>query len=157
MPMERVFHGAFSLWCRNSKAFCKRSFALQPEQPKRDKQNVHVVPLLEIFLPGPWLLSPFNKLCTTELKIKQMYTLFCSFTLFIFYSWMFNVINSSKMNNLKTIQEFSKTTRCFSRIKDITSLIPNSRTILGAQGRLATLRRRGASVHPTVLLCRKSG
>jgi len=24
------FHGEFSLWCRNSKAFCKRPFTLQP-------------------------------------------------------------------------------------------------------------------------------
>ena len=37
---------------------------------------------------------------------------------------MLNVINGSKMNNSKTIQEFknagkySRTTRCFSRIKD---------------------------------------
>jgi len=41
---------------------------------------------------------------------------------------MFNVINSSKLEQLKTIQEFSndagkysRTTRCFSRIKDIMS------------------------------------
>jgi len=52
---------------------------------------------------------PFNNLFTTELKMKQIYTLFCSFTLFILDSSMFNVINSSKMNNLKTIQEFSRT------------------------------------------------
>jgi len=40
---------------------------------------------------------------------------------------MFNVINSSKMNSLKIIQEFkdagrySRTTSCFSRIKDVIS------------------------------------
>ena len=66
-------------------------------------------------------------LFTTQLKMKQIYTLLCSFTLFILDSWMYNVINSSKMNSLKTIQEFSKTRKysrprnCFSRIKDITS------------------------------------
>jgi len=44
------------------------------------------------------------------------------------------------MNNLKNIQEFSRTKKCFSRIKDITVLIANSRTVLGAQGSLATSR-----------------
>ena len=38
------FHGAFSLWCRNIKAFCENLFALQRQQPKKHKQNVHVVP-----------------------------------------------------------------------------------------------------------------
>jgi len=31
------FHVAFSLWCRNSKAFCGRPFALQRQQPKKYK------------------------------------------------------------------------------------------------------------------------
>jgi len=43
------------------------------------------------------------------LKMKQICTLFCSFTLFILDWLMLNVINISKMNNLKTIQEFSRT------------------------------------------------
>jgi len=49
---------------------------------------------------------------------------------FNFDPWMFNVINSSKMNNLKTIQEFKDAgkysrTRCFSRIKDKMSFDSN--------------------------------
>ena len=85
-------------------------------------------------------------LCTTELKMKQISTLFCSYTLFILESWMFNVINSSKMNNLKTIQEFSRRLENIQGQQDVFQesrtkrvLIANSRTILGAQGRLATL------------------
>jgi len=34
--------------------------------------------------------------------MEQIYTVFCSFTLFIINSWMFSVINCWKMNNLKT-------------------------------------------------------
>jgi len=45
-----------------------------------------------------------------------IYTLFSSSTLLILDSGMSNVINSSKMNNLKTIQEFSRT------LEDISSL-----------------------------------
>jgi len=41
--------------------------------------------------------------------MEQIYTLFYSSALLILYSWMFNVINSSKKNSLKTIQEFSRT------------------------------------------------
>jgi len=57
--------------------------------------------------------QPFlnSVLFTTQLKmlkLKQIYTLFCSFTLFVLGSWMSNVINSSKVNNLKTIQELSR-------------------------------------------------
>jgi len=59
---------------------------------------------------------------------------------------MFNVINSSKMGNLKTIQEFSRTPEDFQGQQDVFQwsrtkqvLTVNSRTILGAQGRLATL------------------
>jgi len=77
--------------------------------------------------------------------MEQIYTLLCSFTLLIFYSRMFNVINSSKMSSLKTIQEFPSTSEDFqgqhvfqgSRTKQV--LTANSRTILGAQGRLAIL------------------
>ena len=64
-----------------------------------------------------WIVYFFFHNC---LKMDQICTLFCSFTLFILDSWMFNVISISKMNNL-TIQEFSRTTRYFSRIKDIMS------------------------------------
>ena len=35
---------------------------------------------------------PFNKHFTTQLKMKQISTLFCSFTLLILDSWMFNFI-----------------------------------------------------------------
>jgi len=41
--------------------------------------------------------------------MEQIYTLFYSFTLFILDSSIFNLINSSEMNNLKTIQEISRT------------------------------------------------
>ena len=41
--------------------------------------------------------------------MEQISTKFYSFTMFILDSWMFNVINSSEINNLKTIQEFSRT------------------------------------------------
>ena len=51
-------------------------------------------------------IHPFNKLyCRTEDETYIHIVLF----IYIVYSWMFNVINSSKMNNLKTIQEFSRT------------------------------------------------
>jgi len=61
---------------------------------------------------------------------------------------MFNAINSSKMNNLKTIQEFSRTPENIQGQHDVFQesrtkrvLIANSRTILRAQGRLATFGR----------------
>jgi len=79
--------------------------------------------------------------------MEQIYTLLCSFTLLIFYSWMFNVINSSKMSSFKTIQEFSRTPEHFQGQQDVFQgsrtkqvLTANSRTILGAQGRLVTLQ-----------------
>jgi len=60
---------------------------------------------------------------------------------------MFNVINSSKINSLKTIQEFLRTPENIQGQQDVfqgsrtqQALTANSRTILGAQGRLATLR-----------------
>ena len=59
---------------------------------------------------------------------------------------MFNVIHSSKMNNLKTIQEFSRTSENIQGQQDIFQesrtqrlLIANSRIVLGAQGRRETL------------------
>jgi len=59
---------------------------------------------------------------------------------------VFNVINSSKMNNLKTIQEFSRTPENIQGQQDVFQesrtkrvLTANSMTVLGAQGRLATL------------------
>jgi len=70
-----------------------------------------------------------NLLFTTQLfKMERIYTLLCSFALFILDSWIF-----------KDAGKYSRTTRCFSRIKDKRVLIANSRTILGAQGRLGTL------------------
>jgi len=92
--------------------------------------------------------QPFlnSLLFTTELKMKQIYTLFCSLTLFILDSGMFNAINSSKMNNLRNIQDFSRTPENIQGQQDVFQesrtkrvLIANSRTIHGAQGRLATL------------------
>jgi len=41
--------------------------------------------------------------------MEQISTKLYSFTLFILDSWMFNVINSSEINNHKTIQGFSRT------------------------------------------------
>jgi len=55
---------------------------------------------------------------------------------------MLNVKNEQFKNYLRIFKDagkYSRTTRCFSRIKDTTSFEANSRTILGAQGRLATL------------------
>jgi len=59
---------------------------------------------------------------------------------------MFNAVNGSKMNSLKTIQEFSRTPEhiqgqqvVFQESRTERVLIANSRTIIGAQGRLATL------------------
>ena len=59
---------------------------------------------------------------------------------------MFNVINSSQMNNWKTIQEFSRTPEniqgqqgIFQESRTWQGMIANSRTVLDAQGRLATL------------------
>jgi len=59
---------------------------------------------------------------------------------------MFNVTNSSQMNSLKTIQEFSRMPEdiqgqqvVFQESRTKRVLIANSRIILGAQGRLATL------------------
>jgi len=40
--------------------------------------------------------------------MEQIYTLFCSSTLFNLDSWMFNVINSSVMKNFTTVQELSR-------------------------------------------------
>jgi len=47
------------------------------------------------------------------LKMKQTCTLFCSFTLFILDPWMFNVINSSKMNNSKLFKNFQGRRKVF--------------------------------------------
>jgi len=59
---------------------------------------------------------------------------------------MFNIDNSTKMNNLRIIQEFSRTPANIQGQQDVFQesrtkriLIANSRTILGAQERLATL------------------
>jgi len=80
------------------------------------------------------------------LKVEQMYTLFCSFTLFILNSWKINVFNSSKTNSSKTIQEFSRTPENIQGQKYVFQgsrtqhvLTENSRTILGARGRMVTL------------------
>jgi len=54
------FHVALSLWFRNSKAFCEHPFALQRQQPEKDKQNVDVAPPWKNFCGRPWLLSLFQ-------------------------------------------------------------------------------------------------
>jgi len=78
--------------------------------------------------------------------MEQIYTLFCSFTLLILHSWMFSVINSSKMYGLKTIQEFPRTLEdiqghqnVFQGSRTWQDLTANSRTIVGAHRRLAIL------------------
>jgi len=58
----RAFKGEFSLWCRNTKAFCERPFALQLQQPEKDKQNVHVFPLLENICDAHGYFHPFRNL-----------------------------------------------------------------------------------------------
>jgi len=57
------------------------------------------------------------------------------------------------MNNFTTIPrafkdagKYSRTVKCFSRIKVITTLIANSRKVLGAQGRLAAWFAKAARV-----------
>ena len=92
--------------------------------------------------------QPFfnNSVFTTQLfKMEQIYTLFCSFTLFILDFWTFNLINSS-FEIFQNFQEFSRTPENIQGQHDVLQksrtkrvLIANSRTVLGAQGRLATL------------------
>ena len=60
--MEHVLSWGIFLWCRNSKPLCERPSALQPQQPKKDKQNVHVVPLLEQYCDTHGYFHPFNEL-----------------------------------------------------------------------------------------------
>jgi len=95
---------------------------------------------------SPHLVSQDGYGPATQRKMKQIYTLFCSFTLFILDSWMFSAINSSTMNNFKSIQEFLRPPEniqgqqnVFQESRTQRVLIANSRTVLGAQGRLATL------------------
>ena len=78
------------------------------------------------------------------MKMKRFYTLFCSFTFFILDSYRFNTINSSKINNLVTIQEFSKRQIIFkdkslSRIKGITSFDSKFKDIYQPYSRLDSL------------------
>ena len=90
-----------------------------------------------------------NLLFTTQLfKMEQIYTLFCSCTLFILDSWIFKLINSSPIKIFKNIHEFSRTPEniqgqhdVFQESRTKRDLIANSRTVLGPQGRLATLSR----------------
>jgi len=56
------FHGEFSLWCRNTKAFCERPFALQRPQPENNKQNVDVVPPGKVSAAAHGYFNPFSKL-----------------------------------------------------------------------------------------------
>jgi len=60
--MEHVLSWAFSLWCGNSKAFREHQFALQGQQPEKDKQNVHVAPFWKNFCGAHGYFHPFNKL-----------------------------------------------------------------------------------------------
>jgi len=83
---------------------------------------------------------------TTVYMMEQIYTLFCSITLFNLASWMFIVINSSIMNNFTTVQELSSTPEntqwqqnVFQGSRTQPVLIANSRKVLGAQRRLANL------------------
>jgi len=56
------FHGEFSLWCGNRKAFCELPFALQSKQSQNDKKNVDVAPLVKISADAHGCFHPFNKL-----------------------------------------------------------------------------------------------
>jgi len=78
--------------------------------------------------------------------MEQIYTLFCSFPLFIidslndqYYQYFKNKELKKYSRIFKDTEKYSRTTRCFSRIKDETSFNSKSKDILGAQGRLATL------------------
>jgi len=78
--------------------------------------------------------------------MEQIYALFWSFTLFVLDSWIFNLIYSSSMELFKNIQEFSRRPENTQGQQDVFQesrtkrvLIANSRIILGAKGRLATL------------------
>ena len=139
---------SFDLWASQAKlttVYGKKSFL--PCMKLKTKQNVlsrHNRSWLAYFLLQNWRWNKSN-------------ALFCSVTLLILDSSLFNVINSSKMNNLKTIQEFSRTPGNIQGQQDIFQesrtkrvLIANSRTILGAQGRLATkgVRKGGLGLTP---------
>jgi len=52
MRVEHVLSWGIFSWCRNSKAFCERPFALQRHQPEKDQQHVHVAP------PGKMSATP---------------------------------------------------------------------------------------------------
>jgi len=54
------FHGEFSLWSRNSKAFCERPFALQRQQLEKDKQNVNIFHPGKIFVDTHGYFYPFS-------------------------------------------------------------------------------------------------
>jgi len=53
-------HGAFSLWCKNSKAFRECPFALQHQLPEKDKQIVDIAPTPGRICGRPWLLSTLS-------------------------------------------------------------------------------------------------
>ena len=66
LQLRHCFHGIFSLWCRNSKTFCERPFALQHQQHEKDTKNVDITSpgKISVDAHGPWLLSPFQQVFT---------------------------------------------------------------------------------------------
>jgi len=75
------------LWCRDSKAFCERPFALEREQPENDKQSVDVAPDLEKVLRKPMGVGRifFMGGCT-----RGFFQNFCRVGLALFYKTMFS-------------------------------------------------------------------
>jgi len=53
--------------CRNCKVFCERPFALQREQPEKDKQNVDFAHPWKNFCGHLWLLPPVQQALTYSL------------------------------------------------------------------------------------------
>jgi len=58
------FHGAFSLWSRNSKAFYEYPFALQRQQPKKISKRSTFHHSWKNFCGRPWLISPLQQALT---------------------------------------------------------------------------------------------
>ena len=63
------FHGAFSLWCRNSKAFCERPFPLQRQQPKNISNMMTLPTPLEKFMLSP--MAVFTLSASFEASASQ--------------------------------------------------------------------------------------
>jgi len=65
--------GAFTSWCRNSKAFCECPFALQRQQPEKDAKCRRCTPL-EKFLRMPlatFVLSASFDIWASQVKLTM--------------------------------------------------------------------------------------